>query len=614
MADWSAGQWIFSEWKGLTMKFRHPQSTIRNPHRPSLRTRLFMMSALLSTAILLVAAWVINAVVVRQARQQVQTEIENLLPIYNTVWEEDARSLAAIGITMANSPIAKVVFGNERAAQDKATIHEMIADLSSESTAQVDLILIADGAGKVIFAEQNGNTFPLSDVLTAAREAAINQKQSQGFALFGAKLYHLVLTPILLQSGNDQYQNTLAVLGTGAELNRNVAQTIKERMHSDVVFLLPDRIYASSLASEADFAAAAAALQQTSGTRPTEINVGGTEALAFARTLSGFTGERLGQVVILRSLETIGRQFRLISNLLLLLWSGSVAVAFVLSYLMAGRIVRPIESLIQSAREVGLGNYEQEVKVVAQGELGELAQAFDQMRRSLKQSQSELLKRERLAAIGHMASSIVHDLRNPLATIATAAEMLNRDGLGLDRRKTLVESQLRASKRMQEMLRELLDFTRGNYNLQLEQHCVAELVARAVRSVKANYAGLNIETSIPASLVVTVDGERIRRVLENLLNNAAQALPKYLAAPKIVVQATQQDNNVRLDVLDNGIGIPAEIRDRLFEPFVSHGKLGGTGLGLAISKSIVEAHGGTIGFDPTVVTGADFYVILPASD
>lgn len=602
------------------MKDINLQSAIRNPQWPRLRlrTRLFMMSALLSTAILLVAAWVINVIVVRQARQQVQAEIENLLPIYNSVWEENTRSLAAIGTTMANSPIAKVVFGNEQAARDKATIHEMIADLSSETTAQVDLIVISDGAGKVILAERNGQDFPLDNALMVAREVASKQKQSQGFALFGDKLYHLVLTPILLQSGNDQYRNTLAVLGTGAELNRSLAQAIKQRMHCDVVFLLPERIYASSLESETDFKVAAASIQQASGqasgSRPTEIKIGGNEFLAFSRPLAGFGDERLGQVVLLRSLESIGRQFRLISNLLLLLWSLSIAAAFVLSYLIAGRIVRPIELLIQSTREVGRGNYDQEIKFAAQGEVEELANAFDQMRRSLKQSQAELLKRERLAAIGHMASSIVHDLRNPLATISTAAEMLNRDGLALDRRKTLIESQLRASGRMQDMLRELLDFTRGTYKLELEHHGVSTLVERAIRSVKANYSAINIETNIPPHLVLTVDGERMRRVLENLLNNAVQALPKTLTAPKILVQAEAQGRTIRLDVVDNGAGIPTEVRERLFEPFVSHGKLGGTGLGLAIAKSIVEAHGGSIGFEAKVVTGADFYVILPRHD
>jgi signal transduction histidine kinase len=583
--------------------------------RINLRTRLFMASALLSTLILLVAAWVINSLVVQQARQQVQAEVENLLPVYNAVWEEKARSLSAIGTTMANAPIAKAVFGDARAARDRATIHELIADLTSDATAQVDLIFFSDGAGKITFAEiQGADALPL-DALAAAREVAEKQQQAQGIARFGEKLYQLALTPILLQSGHDELQNTLAVLGTGAELNRSVATTIKQRMHSDVVFWIIEQIYASSLepAVEAQFVQLmqSATLNATAMARPVEINLDGKEGLALALPLNGFDGQRIGQVVMIRSLEEAGRLFRSISNSLLLLWSLSIAAAFVLSYLLAGRILRPIEPLIQSTREVGRGNYEHEIKIAATGELGELATAFDQMRRSLKQSQAELLKRERLATIGQMASSIVHDLRNPLAAIATAAEMLHRDNLALERRKTLVESQQRAAQRMQEMLGELLDFTRGNYNLDVEHHRLARLVERALQTVNATRAGVQVEIQIPPDLIVTADSERLRRVFENLLSNAVQAMSNQATPRHLTIRAVALEQAVRVDVIDSGPGVPAEIRDRLFEPFVSQGKLGGTGLGLAIAKSIIEAHGGTIGLEPGAEGGADFYFLLP---
>ena len=85
--------------------------------RINLRTRLFMASALLSTLILLVAAAVINNLVVRQARQQVQSEVENLLPVYNAIWEEKARSLAAVGTTMANAP--KCLYRSENRAEQQ---------------------------------------------------------------------------------------------------------------------------------------------------------------------------------------------------------------------------------------------------------------------------------------------------------------------------------------------------------------------------------------------------------------------------------------------------------------------------------------------------------------
>ncbi|HEX4947254.1 MAG TPA: ATP-binding protein [Blastocatellia bacterium] len=593
--------------------------------RLSLRTRLFIASALLSTAILLVAAVVINILVVRQARQQVQAEVENLLPVYNAIWEENARSLSSIGTTMANSPIAKVVFGNARAAQDRATIHELVADLTSDMTASVDLILLSDGAGKVTFLEIQGqDALPIND-LAAARTVAETQQQAQGIAQFSNRLYQLAVTPILTQSGDDQVQNTLAVLATGAELNRAMAATIKKRINSDVVFWLTDRIYASSLEPPAETQVAqlmnSSRLDQATPTRSMELTLEGKESLAFARPLMGFEGQRLGSVVMIRSLEEAGRLFQTISNSLLLLWSLSVAAAFALSYLLAGRITRPIEPLIQSTREVGQGHYDHKINVEATGELGELAQAFDQMRRSLKQSQAELLKRERLATIGQMASSIVHDLRNPLAAIATAAEMLNRDDLALERRKTLVESQLRAAMRMQEMLRELLDFTRGNYSLDLEHHRLLRIIERALQTVPAARTGVVVDIQVAPDLIVTADGERMRRVFENLLSNAVQAMTKQTTERRITICALPHSSPdearswLRVEVKDSGPGVPPEIRDRLFEPFVSHGKLGGTGLGLAIARSIIEAHGGSIGLESHAANGqpseTNFYFLLP---
>jgi signal transduction histidine kinase len=450
--------------------------------------------------------------------------------------------------------------------------------------------------------------------LVAARAVAVSQKPRQGFAIFGGRLFQLSLTPILLQSGSDEYHNTLAVLGTGLELSRGVAQEIRKRIHSDIVFLTSDRIYASSLEpeAEADVAETVAALEvnRAEAARPVEVRVGGQFSLAFSRQLSGFEEQRVGQVVVLRSLADAGRLFRSISNLLLLLWTVSIAAAFGFSFLIARRITRPIEALMAGTREFGRGNYDYEVKAGAQGELGELASAFDQMRRSLKQTQAELLRRERLATIGQMAGSIVHDLRNPLATVSTAAEMLNRNALPPERRRTLLDSQLRAVQRMHAMLRELLDFTRGSYDLKLERQSLISLVERAVQGIGANGArpGITIETNIPADLSVRVDAEQLGRVFENLLTNAIEAMPD---GGRVSLRAEKFGERVRIDVIDDGPGVPAEIRERLFEPFVSHGKLGGTGLGLAIAQSIVEAHGGSISLETNVERGADFYLTLP---
>ncbi len=579
-----------------------------------LRDRLFLASALLSTAILLILAWVINNQVVRQARQQVRAEVEDLLPVYDSVWEENARSLATLGQTMANSQTLKIIFGDARAWRDRETIQEMIADFGSDLNSQVDLVMITDGAGKMTFADLRGNEAPVVANLTAARTVAVSQQQRQGFAIFGGKLFQVSFTPVLLQSGRDEYQNTLAVLGTGLELSRAVAQKIKQRIHSDVIFLTADQLYASSLEPEAEVGLAevipSPEINHAEAARPVEVRVGGHPNLAFSRQLFGFDGQQVGQVVVLRSLAESGRLFSSISNLLVLLWTGSIAAAFLFSFIIARRVTRPIEALIAGTREFGRGNYDYEIKAVGRDELGELARAFNQMRRSLKQTQAELLRRERLAAIGQMAGSIVHDLRNPLATISTAAELLNRNGLVPEQRQTLLESQLRSVQRMHSMLRELLDFTRGSYDFKLERHSLATLAERAVQGVSdsALRSGIVIENQISPDLFVKADAEHLRRVFDNLITNSIQAMPD---GGLVSLRAVREDGKAHIDVTDNGPGVPTEIRDRLFEPFVSHGKLGGTGLGLAIAQSIVEAHGGTIILKATDAHGAGFTITLP---
>jgi HAMP domain-containing protein len=351
-----------------------------------LRDRLFLGSALLTTAILLVAAWVINDQVVTQARRQVQAEVKTLLPLYDTIWNEKARALATLSQTMADSAIVKTVVGDPRASSDAQTIRELIADFNRSISQRVDLILFYDGGGKLLIAQLDGEPVSEPNELPAARSVAVDQRQAQGFALLGSRLFELVLTPVVVQSGSAGQDYTLAVLGAGVELGRETALEIKQRAESDVVFLVGDRLYASSLESSLEprlfEAIPAKRLEEASSDSPLEVRLRGDVAFAFARPLNGFQGERVGQLVVLRSLRDAGRLFGQISNLLIILWTVSIAVAFLLSYFISKRITRPLESLTEGAREFGRGNYDYPIDINAGGEVGQLARSFNQMRSS----------------------------------------------------------------------------------------------------------------------------------------------------------------------------------------------------------------------------------------
>lgn len=217
----------------------------------------------------------------------------------------------------------------------------------------------------------------------------------------------------------------------------------------------------------------------------------------------------------------------------------------------------------------------------------------------------------RLAAVGQQAAQIAHDLRSPLTAVMLRTESLRhtlRDlGGGESTTQAQVEVEdddlvaIRSSvKRASGMVSELVEFLKGgqvplersNCELAEFMHQVSDDLAGTLRESELELI-LEVE---PPDLCISMDRERMTRVVENLLHNAHEAM-RWGREPngsRIWLQAFTQDNHIILRVADNGPGILPEIRDRLFQAFETAGKTKGTGLGLAISRNIVSAHGGTL--------------------
>ncbi len=579
-----------------------------------LRDKLFMSYSLLSIAILLAAAWVIGSEAAAQSRREVQEEMRTSLPLYDAVWKEQAGRLSTLGMAMAGSPIVKVIFGDPRAARDKETIRQMLSEFGRQLTENVDMILISDGGGSIVLVEGGSPALTVMNDLPSARVVATGQKPAQCFEILEGRLFHLALTPVVSHSGSAEFNNTLAVLVAGSELNRRMALELKRRAHSDVLFFSGDRLYASSLEPEAEADAAktvaVSEIDRQPVDYPAELLILGTRQLAFARPLVSFTGRRIGYVVVLHSLGGVTKLFSAISHRLVLVGAIGIVLLLLVSYSIARRVTQPVESLAAGALELGRGNYEYQINLPPDGEIGQLAAAFEQMRQSIKQSQAVLLRSERLATVGQMASSIIHDLRGPLAVISAAAHVIPRTDLSESQRGVLAQSQLQASQRMGAMLRDILDFSRGNYELSLERRDLAAFVKTIVHeSITPETAPrVGVEVQVPPNLLVQIDHDRARRIFENLLVNAVQAMPE---GGTITIRAAAAGKNVRINIADTGTGIPAQLRDRLFEPFASQGKKGGTGLGLAIAGSIAKAHGGSLTLVSVDNQPAEFCIELP---
>jgi PAS domain S-box-containing protein len=267
------------------------------------------------------------------------------------------------------------------------------------------------------------------------------------------------------------------------------------------------------------------------------------------------------------------------------------------------------------AREYGQGIFGEAGELLhldgAVFDVTELRQALDQAREAM----DKLSRQERLAALGQVAGTVSHELRNPLAAIRNSMALIRQltaeKGLGVERAVDRVERNIA---RCNGIISDLLEFTRkrdlnrtataidGWLAEMLDEHAVTESVT--------------VVRDLSSSAVVALDRDRFRQVMVNLLDNAAQAMTISGWSPTdgrqltIVVKSETAGPHVRLSVTDNGPGISPENLTKIFEPLFTT-KASGVGLGLPTVRTIVEQHGGTMDVESTVDVGTTFTVWLP---
>jgi two-component system sensor histidine kinase PilS (NtrC family) len=238
----------------------------------------------------------------------------------------------------------------------------------------------------------------------------------------------------------------------------------------------------------------------------------------------------------------------------------------------------------------------------------------------LKEVQELQARAERLESVAALSASLAHEIRNPLASIRSSVEQLARSRHADEDERFLAGLIVRESDRLSRLLSEFLDFARvrATQLVPLDLHSVITAVVRLIRAhpdCRAD-AELVIEGG---RTILDGDEDLLHRVVTNLVLNAVQAAPGPVKVTVSVasVQAgeiphgTNLEHAIRLQVRDTGPGIPEEIRQRLFDPFVS-ARPGGSGLGLAIVQRAVEAHRGLVLVDSALGAGTTFTIFLPA--
>jgi signal transduction histidine kinase len=230
--------------------------------------------------------------------------------------------------------------------------------------------------------------------------------------------------------------------------------------------------------------------------------------------------------------------------------------------------------------------------------------------------QRELISSERMAALGTMAGMLAHDFRGPMTVIRGYAEILQHgvpDSAQIREHAGLIVEMV---DRLERMTAETLDFAREGDRLVRRPHPLRGLLEDLAAGVEREHPGLRIVRAftLPEQGTAEVDVDKLRRVLGNLAANARDAMGGsgrlHLSADVLAGDHTPGSAQLRMEVADEGPGVPVEIRDRLFDPFVTLGKKGGTGLGLAVARRFVEDHSGTLELVDQG-PGARFRILLP---
>ena len=388
----------------------------------------------------------------------------------------------------------------------------------------------------------------------------------------------------------------------GYRVDQRVAQTLKDSTGgSEFVFVSNGRVVTSTLAPAV---AAAIAPRLWNISSISEVS----DFLALPQPLPDVSGAPVGQLFILRSFAGARHRLMALQRQIIALWLLALIAALAVTYLVARKIMQPVAELDRAAAEIAKANYGYHVPVHSQDELGRLAETFQTMCDSIRRAREELIRQERISTIGQLSTSIVHDLRNPLAAIYAGAEMLMDSNLGEEQTKRLARNIYRASRGIQDMLQQLLNVARGTSDLS-EPCSLSEVVAAAWTVVAPSAEARNIElrAELLDGLECPMARARIERVFANLFENAIEAIR---SGGTISVRSKLEGDSLVVEVHDTGPGISPALRARLFQPFVTAGKKNGLGLGLALSRQTLLDHGGDLWADSDG-SGATFCLRLP---
>ena len=313
---------------------------------------------------------------------------------------------------------------------------------------------------------------------------------------------------------------------------------------------------------------------------------------------------------LLRPMEAIAEAKRTLTWYMLSIAVLVIGLVALISHLIGRNLTNPIKVLVDSTARVATGNLDEQCELKTHDEIGDLAAAFNQMTRDLKQSRDQLIQAERLATAGKMSASFAHEIRNPLSSMRMLAQMLmQKPEMAVEKHQQSLRYILEEIEQIDTIVKGLMDFARPAA-LNLTRQPLRPVLQAVLALMEANLAHHQIKLELdvlPETPEIEFDSDKLKQAFMNVVLNAMEAMPR---GGVLKVSTVVDDDRVGIKVVDDGVGIAAEDLTHLFEPFFTK-KTRGTGLGLANVKRILEEHSGRIEIESVLGEGTTVLMWLP---
>jgi signal transduction histidine kinase len=576
--------------------------------RGRLRTKFLLSLLLVSASLTCSTLLVVRHRVELQVRQQIREALQNSVVTFQHLQRLRENTLEQSAALVANQPLVAALM----TSRNKPTIEDGSTSMWKLLRGDSDLFVLADSSGRLMALHTETPEISESQAEQLLQQS-LQRGETRDWWFAAGHLFQVSFRTIYF--GDPANGTELGVLGVGYEISQQVAADISRVAASEVAFRYGPSLVVTTLKPAQRDELAPLESRPGGGASPSEpfdIELGGERFLAASADLVPSGSLPVG-LIVLKSYDQATAFLQSLNRWLVGLGLTAILAGSLLVFLISDTFTRPLADLVGGVRALERGDFDYPLQAHGDDEVSDLTQSFDRMRQTLRSAQEELLQAERLATIGRMASTISHDLRHSLTTILAYAEFLSEGTLRESRRVEYYQEIRNAVNQMTDQIQALLEFSRSKTVYRPVSGNLAEVIERAVHAVKARpeFNGIQITTSFEGGTEGRFDAGSLERVFHNLVLNACEAVPAD--SGRIEVTTRHTDEGVEVRVSDNGAGIPEEIRDRIFQPFVTSGKDNGIGLGLAVVQKIIQDHGGQVGVESTGAGGTVLRILLPST-